>query len=276
MTAGGLRLKGVKKASRSEQPLVSIFTVVYNGERYLEKTIQSVLNQTYGNIEYVLVDGGSTDGTLPIVRAYDDRIDYWISEPDKGIYDAMNKGLALVSGEIVGIINADDWYTPDAIAASVERLSETGADYACGMVRKHPSGHVVRPLYPLAAGKIYQGMIYPHIGAFIRREIYGSVGFFDTRYKIAADFDMALRIHLAGYRAVSVDRVVAELTEGGVSAGTASKAEYRDIALAHGKSRAAAYAAYLLQLAKFYAAGYLPKTLLRFVFMFKKSRFRSE
>ena len=118
---GGLRTKGYFKRSYDEAsalsdnsplPLVTIITVVFNGEKYLQQTIQSVINQTYDNVEYVVIDGGSTDGTVDIIRKYEDKIDYWVSEPDQGIYDAMNKGIQLAGGEIVGLINSDDCYHP--------------------------------------------------------------------------------------------------------------------------------------------------------------------
>jgi len=96
---GGLRTKGYFKKNLSDKPLITIITVVYNGEKHLEETIQSVINQTYSNVEYIIVDGGSNDGSLDIVRKYAHYIDYWVSEPDEGIYDAMNKGWQLANNE---------------------------------------------------------------------------------------------------------------------------------------------------------------------------------
>lgn len=113
---GGLRTKGLfKKKSEKRRPLVSIVTPVYNGEKYLEETIQSVLGQTYGNIEYIIVDGGSSDRTLSIIRKYENKIAYWVSEPDKGVYDAINKGFRMATGEILAWLNADDKYYHSAI-----------------------------------------------------------------------------------------------------------------------------------------------------------------
>ena len=96
---GGLRTKSFRKTSEIGRPLVSIITVVRNGEKYLEEIIKSVINQTYNNVEYIIIDGGSTDGTLAIIKKYEDYIDYWASERDKGIYDAMNKGMDLAIGD---------------------------------------------------------------------------------------------------------------------------------------------------------------------------------
>ncbi|MBL7985738.1 MAG: glycosyltransferase, partial [Flavobacteriales bacterium] len=103
-----MRLRGAAPAA-GDTPLVSIVTVVYNGAATLERTIQSVLAQSHPRIEYIIMDGGSTDGTLDILRRYDDRIAYWRSAKDKGIYDAMNKGIAECTGEWIGMINAEDW-----------------------------------------------------------------------------------------------------------------------------------------------------------------------
>lgn len=100
-----------QQKSKPKEPLVSVITAVFNGAGYLEQTIESVLAQTYENIEYIIIDGGSTDGTLDIIRKYDRALAYWQSEPDASFYDAMNKGFAKTTGEITGWINADDKYT---------------------------------------------------------------------------------------------------------------------------------------------------------------------
>ena len=116
---GGLRTKGYYKKSYDDKPLVSIVTVVFNGEKYLEQTIQSVINQTYDNVEYIIIDGGSTDGTVDIIKNYEDRIDYWISEKDKGIYDAMNKGINLASGEWINFMNAGDIFYDEKVLNTI-------------------------------------------------------------------------------------------------------------------------------------------------------------
>src|SRR5688572_26851104 len=98
-----------------EQPLVSIITIVFNGEKHLQQTIESVLGQTYSNIEYIIVDGGSKDNSVSIIEKYSTQLAYWISEPDKGISDAFNKGISKANGEMIGLINADDWYEKDTV-----------------------------------------------------------------------------------------------------------------------------------------------------------------
>ena len=123
------------KKSYQEKPLISVITITLNTALTLDTAIQSVLNQTYDNIEYIIIDGGSTDGSLDIIRKYEDRIAYWTSEPDSGISEAFNKGITAATGEISGIINADDYYEPAAVALAVSVLTQTGADIVHGMVQ---------------------------------------------------------------------------------------------------------------------------------------------
>ena len=108
--SGGIRSSGKLKATSPGAPLISIITAVLNGDKTLERTIQSVIDQDYKNIEYIIIDGGSTDGTLDIIKKYDHAIDYWMSEPDEGIYDAFNKGIQISSGEWIYFLGADDYF----------------------------------------------------------------------------------------------------------------------------------------------------------------------
>lgn len=119
MQNGGLRTRGITKTGTPDHPLITVVTVVYNGAATLEQTIQSVVNQTYDNVEYIIVDGASTDGTLDIVRKYEDKIDYWQSEPDKGIYDAMNKGLDFAGGDFLIFMGADDIFYENSVLVQV-------------------------------------------------------------------------------------------------------------------------------------------------------------
>ena len=108
----------------NNSPLISIITVVYNGSKTLKQTIDSVLSQNYKNIEYIVIDGGSNDGTLDIIKKYESHINYWISEPDKGLYDAMNKGISAAKGVLIGMINSDDWYELNAVELIVKAYIE--------------------------------------------------------------------------------------------------------------------------------------------------------
>lgn len=273
---GGLRTKGYFKKSYDDKPLVSIITVVFNGEKYLEQTIQSVINQTYDNVEYIIIDGGSTDGTLDLVKKYEDKIDYWVSEKDNGIYDAMNKGLQLSSGKVIGIINADDWYIKDAIEKSIEELQKTGLDYSIGNIKKVPSNIISKPISPLIEHVIYSGMMYPHIAAFINIYVYKRVGLFDTRYRIAADFDMALRMHINNFKVVTIDKTIAIFSDGGASSDARAKKENLLIVMSYGKPWMSAYIGYLIELLKYFLAKYLPRQLVAKVFKYRKSRFQYE
>jgi glycosyltransferase involved in cell wall biosynthesis len=133
---GGLTKNGYYKKSMINKPLISIITVVLNAEQYIENTIQSVINQSYDNIEYIIIDGGSTDKTLSIIKKYDKYIDFWISEPDNGIYDAMNKGVSFARGEWIYFINADD-ILYNNIERIIPHLTKRNGVYYGDVILKH-------------------------------------------------------------------------------------------------------------------------------------------
>ena len=131
---GGKRTKGILK----KKPLFSIITVVYNGEKFLEKTITSVINQSCKDFEYIVIDGGSTDKSLEIIKKYEKKIDYWVSEKDKGIYDAFNKGMIVSKGKFIGFINSDDIYKKNALSIISNYIRKNKvADFIFGSVKKH-------------------------------------------------------------------------------------------------------------------------------------------
>jgi len=175
----------------------SIITVCYNSGATLEETIRSVLSQTHKDVEYIIVDGDSRDNTKEIVDKYREHLAHFISEPDKGIYDAMNKGLSLATGEIIGILNSDDIYKNNDVLSKVAHAFQSDIDCLGTDVEIFDGtpDHVIR-YYSCAGWKPWMlriGHQPPHPGFFVRRKCYDSFGLFDTGYRSAADFDLLLR-----------------------------------------------------------------------------------
>lgn len=173
------------------KPLISIITVVYNGARTIERTIQSVCNQTYENIEYIIIDGNSTDNTLEIVKKFN-CINKLISEPDAGIYDAMNKGISLAKGDYIALLNSDDWYEPDTCEIVANRIMATGKDVYYGLERVVSLDNTTEFIYGYTMKTINNFMI-AHPTCFVSKNIYKKY-LYDLRYKSAADYDFFLKI----------------------------------------------------------------------------------
>jgi glycosyltransferase involved in cell wall biosynthesis len=184
----------VKINNNSNKPLVSIVTVVLNNKKFLEKSILSVLNQNYKNIELIIIDGGSTDGTLDIIKKYKSKINFFISEKDNGLYDAMNKGIKNSKGSIIGILNSDDIYYSNAISTAVNYfINNRNIDFLFGGVIKHKLLHGYKPW------KIYWsfGFYSAHsIGFFITRKAQMKVGYYNIKYKYSSDYDLFYRMIL--------------------------------------------------------------------------------
>jgi len=178
---------------------ISIITVCFNSADTLEDTIRSVMGQEYKDIEYIIIDAGSTDGTLDILKKYCDQIHKYISEPDKGVYDAMNKGIKLSNGDIVATLNADDVYADQTIVGQmVEFVQNKGLDAAYGdlaYVDPINSKHVVRFWKPgqYKKGAFSCGWVIPHPTFFCRKQIFEKYGYFNETYQVAADFELLLR-----------------------------------------------------------------------------------
>lgn len=214
---GGLLLnnKDLKKAE-SCAPLVSIITVVRNGKETLEKTICSVLNQTYQNIEYIIIDGNSSDGTLEIIRQYEHQITYWMSEPDKGISDAFNKGITITNGKLIGMINADDWYSSNAVELAVDQhiyRNDSIIHAKCQIWKKN-----TEPYY-LFTGRddISYTMTINHPTVFVPRKIYEEIGLFDLHFKVSMDYEWTMRAKQHGKEFMYIDQVISNMRLGGVS-----------------------------------------------------------
>jgi glycosyltransferase involved in cell wall biosynthesis len=203
---------------------VSLITVAYNAERHLQHCIDSVLAQDYPDIEYIIIDGGSTDGTLPLIHGYGDRIAQVVSEPDRGIYDAMNKGVRLATGEVIGLINADDFYAhPQVISRVMATFAAQDTDTVFGdlvYVEAHDLDKVVRyyPSRGFHPRQMRRGIMPPHPTFFARRSMYEQYGYFDDHFRICADFDLMLRwFHHHEVSYVHIPEVLVKMRTGGVS-----------------------------------------------------------
>jgi glycosyltransferase involved in cell wall biosynthesis len=219
---GGRRLDGVVVSGNRGQPLVSLVTVVFNDASGLRDTLQSVLKQTYPNLEHVVIDGGSSDGTLEILVQNSHSIDYWTSELDRGIYDAMNKGIRASSGSLIGIVNAGDWLASDAVdrvvAASLD--GAVGAEIISGgMTRVDAEGRhlftVTRSPTDLARRCRY--MPVNHGATFVPRAVFERCGLYDEHLRIAGDWEFILRVMDDGVAIRLLPDVLSFMKEGGVS-----------------------------------------------------------
>lgn len=201
---------------------LSVVTVCFNSGATIKTTIDSFISQTHDDKELLIVDGGSRDNTLDVVRSYRSADIRIVSESDEGVFDAMNKGLRLFSGDAVGFLNSDDTFHDDGVLAAVAGALEV-ADIAYGdllMVTDHATKEVVREWRagPYAPGAFQQGWQPPHPGFFVRRDVAGRTGAFDLSYLTASDYDWMLRaLTLEGVSVKYIPRVLADFQMGGVS-----------------------------------------------------------
>lgn len=196
---GGKRLRGHLAQSRTDEPLVTIITVCWNSVRTIEQTIRSVLEQTYRNIEYLVIDGASTDGTLDILRKYDTEIDYYVSEPDEGLYFAMNKGLELAQGDYILLLNSDDWYEPVAVEKLASAIEYSGCDITGALARYvNPNGtsQVLRAM-PFDHSVLLR-MPLRHETMLIPAALYDKMGPYNTEFTIIADYEYTVRLFESG------------------------------------------------------------------------------
>ncbi len=205
---------------KKENPLFSIITISFNSVKTIEKTILSILNQTYKNIEYIVIDGGSTDGTIDIIKKYSDKIAYWVSEKDEGISDAYNKGILASHGEIIGIMNSDDWYELNALKIIAELDFENNADFYVGSLRywdEKGNNIVVFPDRKYTKKISYRMPHLNHPSSFLKKEVYNTVGLFNKKYRYSLDYDLFLRISLNNKKCVFTNEVLSNMLVGGVS-----------------------------------------------------------
>lgn len=203
---------------------VSIITAVYNNKVHIGDCIRSVLGQSHPDVEYIIIDGGSTDGTLDIIRENKKNISSWISEKDKGMYDALNKGVRMATGDIIGVLHSDDLlHSVDTIAHIVGIFQGTGCDAVYGNLvytQRNDPDKVIRywrskPFHP---GMLWKGWMPPHPTLFVKKSWYEKVGVFRTDFKIAADYDFMLRLFSSKDLVSShLDEIVTRMRSGGAS-----------------------------------------------------------
>src|SRR5690606_6532908 len=178
---------------------ISIITVCYNSSETIEDTLKSVASQTYNDIEYIIIDGNSKDNTLEIISKYKHIVSRLVSESDKGLYDAMNKGIKLATGDYIGILNSDDtFYEPETIAKVANFLAKNPLDACTGDIVQHRNGKVIRKYSSKnwSPEKLKIGYMPPHPSIFFKRELFQKFGLYQLGYKIAADYELIIRYFL--------------------------------------------------------------------------------
>lgn len=213
---GGLRIKGCFKKDFYDRPLITIVTVVYNGEKYLEKTILSVIKQTYDNVEYIIIDGGSNDRTQDIIKKYEDKIDYWISEKDNGIYDAMNKAIDISSGKWINFMNAGDCFYDGSVLEKIfckEKYNDIGVIYGDHEVIYKEKKKII------ISGNVddlWKGMPFSHQSSFMLLSLHKYYKFNNKNY-IGADFENFYKMNAVGINYLRVGMVISSIISGGLS-----------------------------------------------------------
>lgn len=205
----------------------SIITICYNSSKTIGRTIKSVLAQSYTDFEYIIVDGASKDNTMDIVKRYEPLFEgrlKWVSEPDKGIYNAMNKGILRSTGDIIGIVNSDDWLEPNALQILADEINQDPSNrekiltgemlfhYEDGTTQLYPTSY---ERYEYFAKRYRMGLNHP--ATFVPRGIYDRIGIFDERFKLYADADFIIRCYEAGIGVHFIHKALSNMADGGAS-----------------------------------------------------------
>lgn len=204
---------------------ISIITVCFNSESTIVSTIQSVINQNYNNIEYIIIDGASKDDTLNVINKFRTHISHFISESDKGIYDAMNKGISLATGEVIGILNSDDLFYDNTIISSIMDTfkNNESTDAVYGNIMYFNSGNadkIVRfwKTVPFYEGFFEDGFIMPHPALFIKKNVYEKIGTYYPYFKISSDYELMLRaFRIHHFQPQYLNKIFVKMRMGGES-----------------------------------------------------------
>lgn len=206
---------------------ISIITVCYNSEKTIEDTIKSVLKQTYNNYEYLIIDGKSSDNTLKIVKSYEKKFNgkmKIISEKDNGLYDAMNKGIKMSTGDIIGFINSDDILKSDDAFYRISKCDITKYDgLYSGLILYDEKLEKIRSVYKARTGNYKFGWYPLHPTLYLKKEVFEKYGLFNLKYKIAADYDLIIRILTNNVKLYCLDGFLVSMREGGASSGSIKK-----------------------------------------------------
>ena len=231
---------------------ISVITVTKNSEKFLEENINSVKNQTYRNYEHIIIDGNSNDKTIKIIKKNINDISYWISEPDTGLYDAMNKGIQASTGDIIGILNSDDIYFPEALKIVSNYFSnDKNLDFLFGTVEKHK---LMQGYFPKKIKWTFGFYTSHSVGFFIKKSSQTKIGLYDTQYKYSADYDLFYRMIVKKKMfgvATKKNEIIGKFRQGGIS----SRIKYIDflkennkIRINNGQNKIIVYIIFLLRL----------------------------
>ena len=267
---GGLRTKGVIKHSSSVKPLISVITVVLNGDKYLEKAILSINEQTYDNVEYIIIDGGSKDGTLDIIKKYEGLIDFWISEKDNGIYNAMNKGITLSKGDYIGFVGSDDYLYSNTLEELANVVKKKAIDYTVGAVDiVNNNGKIIEKILVLPnfldKSRFIFDMATHHLSFYVSRRIIDKVGNFDEAFNIRSDYDMSINVISASKNNFNFVESVGGFREGGISGSYQSYFESYNILRKHDISILKCILNILPSLIKVFVINIFPSSIIKFL-----------
>jgi glycosyltransferase involved in cell wall biosynthesis len=262
-------------------PLASIVTIVRNGSATIAQTLDAVKAQTYRNVEYVVIDGASSDGTVEILRAYEEVIDCWISEPDSGPVTAMNKAIAHTTGDYVFMLSANDWIPPEFIENGVRALRAGNADFVFGdvMVHEGDEPQLLAPMDPDYARNIsWLPSMAPGV-TILRRKLFEQLGLFDPSYKFASDIEWMVRVHAHGARGVHDSALILNYRRGGFSEVhyLSGLLDVRRAVVAHGFSRTKATLGMLYRGARYLLKrvlhGVLPESAFNRIMRFSRKAY---
>ncbi|HEY4214931.1 MAG TPA: glycosyltransferase family 2 protein [Steroidobacteraceae bacterium] len=274
----GGRSAGSHRTGVDHPGRVTVITVCFNSVRTIDRTLDSIAAQTWPDVEYIVIDGASTDGTVERLRARAHEIDLWISEPDRGISDAFNKGIALASGEYVALLSSDDWVEPQHFAQAVRGLSDAKVEFVYGDLMFHPAD--ARPPYVFVGEQDY-GLRLPHTmpdlnhpTVVCRRRLYAQHGLYDIGLRVAMDYEWFLRGFRQGVRGAYVPGLITHMSMEGISHRQFRRglAEVRDVSVQYGYPRTRACARHLIRLLRPEVRRLLEKLMPRAAYVWIRSR----